>query len=51
MITIMTTSVTHVIKINICKVKVTRDDKISRYYLDIAQSISPMCISVMPTSL
>jgi hypothetical protein len=38
MITIMTTStsVTHVTKVNICNVKVTRDDKISRYCPDIA---------------
>jgi hypothetical protein len=31
--------------------KITRDDNISRYFPDIAQSISPICISVMSTSL
>jgi hypothetical protein len=31
--------------------KITRDDNISRYFPDIAQSISPICISIMPTSL
>jgi hypothetical protein len=45
MITI--TSVTHVITVNICKVKVFRDDMISRYFPEIAQSICP----IMPTSL
>jgi hypothetical protein len=34
-------------KVNICKVKNTRNDKISRYFSDIAQSISPICISIM----
>jgi hypothetical protein len=40
MIDIMTTSVTHVIKVNICKIKVTKNDKISRYCQDISQGIS-----------
>jgi hypothetical protein len=31
--------------------KITSDDNISRYFPDIAQRISPICISLMPTSL
>jgi hypothetical protein len=50
MTTFMTTSVTHVSDINICKVKVTTDGKISRCCPDIAQSTSPLCISIMLTS-
>jgi hypothetical protein len=30
--------------------KITRDDNITRYFPDISQSISPICISIMPTS-
>jgi hypothetical protein len=52
MITVMTTNVTHVIThVNIFKVKVSIDDKISRYFPDIAQHKSPFCISIMPISL
>jgi hypothetical protein len=51
MITFMTARVTHVIKVNIFKVKVTKNDKICGYFPDIAQSISSKCIFIMPTSL
>jgi hypothetical protein len=45
MINIMTTSVTHVIKI-----KITRDDKISRFFPDMPRAYL-LCIFLMPTSL
>jgi hypothetical protein len=41
----------YAIKVSICKVKATRDNKISRYCTDIAQSVSPIYISIVPTSL
>jgi hypothetical protein len=50
-ITYMTTSVTHVIKVNICKVNATKYDTIFRYYKYIAQGISHIFISIIPTSL
>jgi hypothetical protein len=36
-----------IVLVNICTVKVTRDDKISRYW----EHTSPICISIMPTSV
>jgi hypothetical protein len=62
MFTILRQSVECKIKVPAAKVKVThrgqssdkkitRDNNISRYFTEIAQSISPICKSIMPTSL
>jgi hypothetical protein len=51
MITFMTSSVTHAIKVNIYKVKVTRDNKYPDIVLILPRSYLLFIISMIPTNL